>query len=349
MLRTWSPATKTLVILTLLMLLGWLMGLLAPVLGALIIAALVAFILDPIVRWLIVRTRLSRPWAASLVYALLILMLTSIPAVLSTVVINRFRRLEIEFNDAITALKRLIAQPIDLLGFRLYPQVILDNLEQISSDALVTLPKLSLDLLSGVTTNLLWLFIVMISLYYFLKDGPKIKAWLIEVAPINYRGDFSQLLAELEEAWGTFLRVQLLISIVLAILISAGFLLVIWLFHSGLLAFSPLALILLLILVYTAAQQVDNLWLRPQLMGQQLHLHPGIVFAGLTGALMVSGVLGAFLVVPLMASVKILGRYVYCQLFDLPPWPEKSEEANEKQQQVGEEIGSAAPEFSDRI
>ena len=79
---------------------------------------------------------------------------------------------------------------------------------------------------------------------------------------------------------------------------------------------------MLLILVYAGAQQVDNLWLRPQLMGKKLSLHPGLVFAGLTGALVVSGFLGALLIVPLMATIRVVGGYIYARLLDLPPWPQ---------------------------
>jgi predicted PurR-regulated permease PerM len=132
----------------------------------------------------------------------------------------------------------------------------------------------------------------------------------------------------MEEIWIIFLRVQLLIFILLVGLMGVGVLLIIWLFRSGLLTFSPLALILLLILVFAGAQQVDNLWLRPQLMGQKLHLHPGIVFVGLTGALIVSGVLGALLVVPLIASAKVLGRYINAKLLDEPPWDDVPDDNN---------------------
>jgi predicted PurR-regulated permease PerM len=108
-----------------------------------------------------------------------------------------------------------------------------------------------------------------------------------------------------------------------------GFLLVIGLFRSRLLPFSPLALILLLVLVVRVAQRIDNLWLRPQLMDRSLHLHPGLVFGGLTGALMVGGFLAAFFVVPLMGTAKVLGRYIICQLFDLPPRPDPPIEVND--------------------
>ena len=89
----------------------------------------------------------------------------------------------------------------------------------------------------------------------------------------------------------------------------------------------------MLVLVFAGAQQVDNLWLRPQLMGQKLDLHPGIVFVGLTGALIVSGLLGALLVVPLIASAKVLGRYINAKLLDLTPFDDEPEDGDPGSQQ----------------
>jgi hypothetical protein len=57
-------------------------------------------------------------------------------------------------------------------------------------------------------------------------------------------------------------------------------------------------------------------------LGRQLNLHPGIVFVGLVGALVLSGFLGALVVVPLMATAKAIGQYVHHKLLGIPPWPE---------------------------
>ena len=320
--NSWSPRTKTIVIAIILLGTIWLAIALNPLLNALLIAALLAYLLDPLVRLLMRRTRLTRPWGAGLVFVFFLLLLASIPAALGTVAVGQFQRIKTEFVEALRALELWIAQPIDLLGFRIYPQLLLDNLEQAVGSILSALPEGSFNIISGVTTNLLWGLVAFISLYYFLKDGPNVKLWLLRFAPSEYQGDVQRLLDDIDDVWGVFLRVQLLIFVVLAVLMGGGTFLVIWLFRTGLLAFSPLGFILLLILVYAAAQQVDNLWLRPQLMGQKLNLHPGLVFAGLTGALVVSGFLGALLIVPLMATVRVVGRYIYCKLMDLPPWPQ---------------------------
>jgi len=267
------------------------------------------------------RARLNRPLATAFVYVLFLLVLASIPAALGAVTVGQFHRLETEFVAAIDALKRWLFQPINVLGYQLRPRVLLENLEQSASSALAVLPGGSLDVLSGVTTNLLWGLVILVSLYYFLKDGPKIKPWLVGLAPADYQDEVQRLIDEIDKVWGVFLRVQLLIFVVLAVLIAIGTFLVIWLFRTGLLPWSPFVFILLLVLVYTAAQQVDNLWLRPQLMGRQLRLHPGLVFVGLTGALVLSGVLGTIIVVPCMATAKVVGRYVHCKLLGLSPWP----------------------------
>ena len=68
--------------------------------------------------------------------------------------------------------------------------------------------------------------------------------------------------------------------------------------------------------LYFFVQQIENIWLRPQIMSNRLRLHPGVIFVGVVGALAVQGILAALLIVPIMASVSILGRYIYSKLTD---------------------------------
>ncbi|MBN1991162.1 MAG: AI-2E family transporter [Anaerolineae bacterium] len=289
-----------------------------PLLEALTIAALLAYLLAPAVRLLTRWTRLNRPLAVGIVYLMFLLILAGIPAGLGAIAVNQFHYLEYELLEAIAELENWLAQPIVLLGFSFYPRLLLENLEQVGGNLFETVSERSFHILSGVTTNLLWGSVILVSLYYLLKDGPKIKPWLVGLAPARYQDDTRFLLDEIDEVWSLFLRVQLFIFLVLTILMALGTLLVIWLFRAGLVPFSLVGLVLMLILVYTLVQQVDNLWLRPQLMGRKLHLHPGLVFVGLITALALSGVLGALIVVPAMATVKVLGSYLHHKLVKLP-------------------------------
>ena len=91
---------------------------------------------------------------------------------------------------------------------------------------------------------------------------------------------------------------------------------------AGWLPLSPVGLIVLFILVYTGIQQVDNLWLRPQLLGRSLQLHPGVVLVGLIAALALSGLLGALIIVPMMATIKIIFMYLHAKWLGVSYWPE---------------------------
>ena len=76
-----------------------------------------------------------------------------------------------------------------------------------------------------------------------------------------------------------------------------------------------------------AVQQVDNIWLRPQLMGRAFRLHPGVVFVTLIAGLALGGILGAILAVPALATAKIIARYALAHLTGQSPWSTESEAA----------------------
>jgi predicted PurR-regulated permease PerM len=164
-------------------------------------------------------------------------------------------------------------------------------------------------------------------MFYLMRDGPQLKPWFVGLFLPEYRREVSYLLNEIDEVWRLFLRVQIIIFVVLAILMLIGAGLVIWFYQLGLIPFSTLGLIGMLIIVYALVQQVDNLWLRPQMLGHQLKLHPGVVFVGLIAGLAVGNILGALVAVPLIATVKVLWHYVQHKITGTDPWPQATEAA----------------------
>lgn len=327
--NTWSTPTRIMVV-SLLLLAGiWLIVQASAMVESLLIASLLAYLLYPLVKWLERRTRFNHRAAATLVFLVFILLVTGIPAAMGTLAVSQFNRLSTELATALLALRERAMQPFFIFGFNINPQDVIANTEQTLSEALATLPGGSLNMLSSITKNVLWVLLILITMYYLLRDGPRLKSVLLKYVPLAYKAEIDRLIDEINNVWRIFLKVQLLIFFVLGGLMILGTGGILWLFRAGLLAFSPLGFIVLVVLLYTAVQQLDNLWLRPWLMGEQLKLHPGIVFAGLTGALAVSGLLGALLIVPGIATVKIVGRYIYRKLSDLPPWEAEDESSPE--------------------
>ena len=91
---------------------------------------------------------------------------------------------------------------------------------------------------------------------------------------------------------------------------------------SSYLNISPILFAVIVVAIFLVIQQVENIWWRPQIMGQTLRIHPGLIFVGVIGALALSGILGALVIIPLMASLGVLGRYIQAKLRDEPPWQE---------------------------
>ena len=320
----WSREIRFTVALLCFVLIILLLVLALPLVEALAAAALIAYLLNPLVHFVMRRFRLRRSISALVVYVILLLIAASLPALLGTVAYGMFQRWGDGLQAVLQESEKWLYRPIIILGFDISPRTMLLSLQNSLGSAVGGLPGGSMGILSGITTNVLWGFTIVVSLYYFLKDGPKLKPWLVSLAPDAYQDEFEHLISDLDTVWGLFLRVQLLIFVVLAVLFILGSALVIGLYQLGWLPFSTIGLIVMLVIVFALVQQVDNLWLRPQLLGHQLRLHPGVVFVGLIGALALSGVLGALIVVPLLASFKVVGHYIRCKLLDLPPWPDEA-------------------------
>jgi predicted PurR-regulated permease PerM len=321
---SWTTTIRWLILAGSLGVFVWVAAQITPLIQLLIIAALLAYLLLPVVQVVQARTPLSHIASARLVFVLFLLLLAGIPAALGTVAVTQMGRLlGAELTAVAQEISGWISRPIQFLGYLFYPQELFDLVGRSLGAALGTIPLWSINLLSDISLNILWVILIFVCVYYFLVDSPRMKPWLLRQVPEHYCPEIERLLVELDSVWRTFLRVQILIFIILFILMSLGTAVVIWLFHSGWLGFSPVVLILLLIGVYTGAQQVDNLWLRPRWMGESLDLHPGLVLSSLMAALAVGGILGALLIVPGIATVKVAGGYIYRRLLDIPPWPEE--------------------------
>lgn len=339
----WSPVTRTVIGIILLTIIFWVIILALPLVEALLISGLLAYLLAPLVGYLVRRTRIRRSYAVILVYVLILLLLASLPATLGALAFGQFRNFGINLNEAILAIQNWLSQPYNFLGFTISPGFLVENVGQAIGGVLAIVPGGSFNILSGLTTNLLWALVIFLSLYYFLIDGPKIKPWLVGFFPAVYQPDANRLLDEIDDVWTVFLRVQIFIFFVLIVLFVLGSVLVVIIYQAGWIPFSWIGLILMLIIVYTLVQQVDNLWLRPQLLGHRLRLHPGVVIVSLLGALALSGVLGALIVVPGIATAKVIGRYIHNKMLGTTPW-EPSEEvylAAKQSNQQGKDAGDS--------
>jgi hypothetical protein len=85
---------------------------------------------------------------------------------------------------------------------------------------------------------------------------------------------------------------------------------------------STLGYALVVLIAFLVIQQLENNVLVPRIIGESLNLHPlAVLIVAVMGASF-AGVLGLLLAAPVLATLRLLGRYAYRKFFDLDPWPE---------------------------
>ena len=197
--------------------------------------------------------------------------------------------------------------------------------------------------------------IILIVTFYLLLDWDKLREWMIRLAPPNYQPDARRLYGRIKDIWQAYLRGQLTLMVVIGILtgvslavvgmpgaaalgLLTGILdailsvgpvvamiiaaIVAWFQGSTYLMIDNLWFVVIILGIYGLIQGLENVWLRPRVMGRQLNMHPAIVFLGIIAALTLVGAVGALIVLPVMGTVGVLGSYLRCRILGLDPFPE---------------------------
>ena len=351
----WSDTTRYAVLIALAAGVIWLVSAARPLIGPLIVSALLAFSLNPVVGWLCRRTRLKHGLAVGLVYTLFAVIIVAIPVVATPYLVRQLRGFSETLIWVLNTVANLISRPFSFAGFSIMPTDWVANVDQFIAETITAFAGNAFNFLAVFTENMIWVLLTMVTLFYLLKDGNRLINGLLQLAPPQVLPEWKRLVREIDRAFGAFLRGQLLLMAIVGALAAIGGAaiglpgaLILGLL-AGLLDVVPslgptvagavavsVALVLgssyipipngwfglIVAALYFLVQQAENIWLRPQIMSHNLRLHPGVVFVGVIGALAVQGILAAVLIVPIMASAAIIGRYIHAKLIDRSPWPE---------------------------
>jgi len=66
----------------------------------------------------------------------------------------------------------------------------------------------------------------------------------------------------------------------------------------------------IILAIFLVIQQIENIWIRPALMGRRLRLHPAIVFISVLTSLALFGILVTLIIIPLLSSLAMITRYL---------------------------------------
>jgi hypothetical protein len=76
----------------------------------------------------------------------------------------------------------------------------------------------------------------------------------------------------------------------------------------------------IVVIVYLVLINLKNFFLRPYIMGRSVHMNEALVFIAIIIATILKGIIGALLVVPVLASVVVIGDYIRRRVAGLPPF-----------------------------
>ena len=336
--------SRTWLILAGVVLTGWLLRELQPVLMPFLVGMLLAYLGDPLVDRLEAAGR-SRTSGVLLVFLLFFLLLLA----LLLVVVPMLTRQSLHLYG-------LLPQLLDWLQHSAAPwlqvklglDAALWDFERVRSLLVSRLGSSDLagSLLGRLADSGLALFgwlgnLVLIPVvgFYLLRDWDIMVAKLRDLLPRRREGLVVQLAGECHEVIGAFLRGQLLVMLALAVVYACGLMLVglelglsigvlaglaSLVPYMGFIIGIAMALLAALVqsgldlwllggvaLVFTAGQLLEGMWLTPNLVGDRIGLHPvAVIFAILVGG-QLFGFAGVLLALPVAAVIMVLLRHVH--------------------------------------
>jgi putative heme transporter len=187
----------------------------------------------------------------------------------------------------------------------------------------------TIEVLSGILLGL-------IAVFFYLKDGDRMVGVALQVTPERLRNDVAEVIRRVWATLGGYFRGQIIVAAVDAVFIGLGLLLLgvplalplaVLVFFGGLfpivgaftagavavlvaLAEGGVGLALAVLALNVVVQQLEGNFLEPLIVGRATELHPLLILVALTAGAVTLGILGAFLAVPITASVMRAVTYV---------------------------------------
>ena len=322
---------------------GFVIWLLAPVLMPFVIAALFAYLGDPLVDRL--EKRMTRTLAVCLVFLVMVIVVVAILVVLVPFIERQIGNFLAQLptwilwfqTTAAPWLEAHLGVSTDVLDTQQLIGMLQEHWKEAGGFATTVLGKVSR---SGLTVVGWVLNVVLIPVvaFYLLRDWDIMVDRVHALVPRSIEPVVARLAHESDVVLGAFLRGQLSVMVVLGVLYGVG----LWLVGlsvgpligmiAGLISFVPylgaitgvimaviaalvqyqdLTHVALVLIVFAIGQTLEGYVLVPRLVGEKIGLHPvAVIFAVLAGGELF-GFLGVLLALPVASVVMVLLRYAY--------------------------------------
>jgi predicted PurR-regulated permease PerM len=352
MSKKWSDSTKRLVMTGVIIALILTLYRFRAIIPPTVIAIILAYILNPLVKFIQTKTGLSRAWAVSILYLILIILLSLVPAIFVPILVQEMREINVDIQEVAEGISRFFARPIVLFNYSFDTRSLYEEISGTLQDIISTLVGHSLDILLSVAEGFVWLVFILFISFYLLKDADKLGKWIGDLVPPDYRDEAYLLYQEIDGIWGAFFRAQILQCLLVGGLVGVSMtalglqsaviiglvggivevvprfghtitatvgILFAYFEGSSYLPISNFWFALIILGFFLIFNEIDTAYILPNLVGRRLHLPPMVALMGVIAGASLGGVLGILLAAPTLSTLRVLSSYIYRKLLDIEP------------------------------
>ena len=292
----------------------------------LLLALFPATLLIPVERFL---ERRGAPSALASIVSILgaIMLVLGTLAIITTLVVMQLPELAESANEGLQQVEGFLEDDpfgIGLTGVAGIVDAVGDQLGDVGE-----LAPQALEAAVGAFEFVAGLLILLVVLFFYLKDGRRLPEGVLSLVPSRFRGRTRAIGRRAWSTIGAYFRGQLLVALVDAVVIGIGLLvlgvplavpLAVLIFFGGLfpivgavttgglailvaLADAGLTAGLIVLGLILVVQQLESNILQPLILGHAIRLHPLVVLLAITTGAITLGILGAFLAVPVAAVI----------------------------------------------
>jgi predicted PurR-regulated permease PerM len=315
-------------------------------LGAFVLGALIAFVIQPgVVR--LMAFGLPRVVAIAVMFVAIILAVAGLVLLVVPLGVSEVAQLQVQAPGLAAAaqdrINSLQGSPVMILGFKVDIKAATDTINSHTREYLLGQFGNAVSIGLTALTTLLQILLMFIVAFLLALDAPSIKRVLRRFVPSDYRTDFDQIWRRIRKMLYAYIRGQLIIAGLIGILsgiacwvlgladpVALGLIAGITALVPYIgpfvgavpailvgLAAAPIKALLVGIAYFVISNIILN-FVYPKIMGDAVRLPPVLVIVAFIAGFSWAGILGMFVAVPLAATLRILFDHIYPRLYEKP-------------------------------
>ncbi|MDO8674012.1 MAG: AI-2E family transporter [Dehalococcoidia bacterium] len=304
-----------------------------------------AYVLNPLVNWISLKTKVRRGYIVMIMALALVFGLGWVIVNVTAAAISEVQDMQEHWPEILASVEKDFfgnSQPT-LFGFTVTATSISDAVARQVGDV----PRGALTALHWTVDLLGKLLIFFVTFFLLLLDGKKLSLQVRKLIPLAYMNEIVDLGHRINRTLGAYIRGQLLVFVLMSLVtwiaigpilhlryavvlslatgvlewfpiigpIAAGAIAVtVGLFQPNVFDWNPWVFCGVIALVYTVLRYLEDYLVIPNVIGRAVHLHPLIVIFALFSGGSIAGILGMMTAVPVAAVIKLVLEYIYSKL-----------------------------------